>query len=59
LQASTGPVTHRPKNLPVEEYLLAQVRFKHLTKKDLERIQKEVDDTWDELGGREGKGCSE
>ncbi|MBE9522262.1 MAG: pyruvate synthase subunit beta [Proteobacteria bacterium] len=51
-------ITHHPRNLPVEEYLLAQGRFKHLTKKDLERIQKEVDDTWDELVIREGKGCS-
>ena len=55
MQASTGPVTHRPKGLPVADYLLAQGRFKHLTKRDLERIQKEVDSTWEELVGREAR----
>jgi pyruvate/2-oxoacid:ferredoxin oxidoreductase beta subunit len=42
-------ITHLPKNLPVEDYLLAQGRFKHLTQKDLEIIQKEVDTNWDKL----------
>jgi len=49
-------ITHHPKNLPVEEYLLGQGRFKHLTKKDLEGIQKEVDARWDELARRANQG---
>jgi len=48
-------ITHRPKNLPVEDYLLAQGRFKHLTQNDLETIQKEVDTNWDELKRRESQ----
>jgi pyruvate/2-oxoacid:ferredoxin oxidoreductase beta subunit len=52
-------ITHRPKGLPVADYLLAQGRFKHVTKKQLQAIQEQVDSTWDELVGREGKGCSE
>ena len=47
-------ITYHPKNLPVEDYLLAQGRFKHLTHNELEIIQKEVDTKWDELTRREG-----
>jgi len=50
-------ITHHPKNLLVEDYLLAQGRFKHLTHKELEIIQKEVDINWDELTRREGDDC--
>jgi pyruvate/2-oxoacid:ferredoxin oxidoreductase beta subunit len=50
-------INHHPKNLPVEDYLLAQGRFKHLTNKELEIIQKEVDTNWDELTRREGDDC--
>jgi pyruvate ferredoxin oxidoreductase beta subunit/2-oxoisovalerate ferredoxin oxidoreductase beta subunit len=46
-------ITHHPKGLPVEDYLLAQGRFEHLTKKDLKIIQKEVDRNWDELTRKE------
>ena len=46
-------ITHYPKNLPVENYLLAQGRFNHLTKNELEIVQKEVDSNWDELERRE------
>jgi pyruvate/2-oxoacid:ferredoxin oxidoreductase beta subunit len=42
-------ITHHPKNLPVEDYLLAQGRFKHLVQKDLDTIKEEVDRNWDEL----------
>jgi pyruvate/2-oxoacid:ferredoxin oxidoreductase beta subunit len=47
-------ITHHPKNLQVEDYLLAQGRFKHLTHRELTIIQKEVDTNWDELTRREG-----
>lgn len=46
-------ITHHPKNLPVEDYLLAQGRFKHLVQKDLDTIKEEVDRNWDELKRRE------
>jgi pyruvate ferredoxin oxidoreductase beta subunit/2-oxoisovalerate ferredoxin oxidoreductase beta subunit len=46
-------ITHHPKNLPVEDYLLAQGRFKHLVQKDLDTIKEEVDRNWDELRRRE------
>ena len=47
-------ITHYPKNLPVGDYLLCQDRFKHLTHKQIEIIQKEVDTNWNELTRREG-----
>jgi pyruvate ferredoxin oxidoreductase beta subunit len=42
-------VNYKPKRKPVKEYLLAQKRFKHLPKKEIEKIQKEVDATWASL----------
>jgi pyruvate/2-oxoacid:ferredoxin oxidoreductase beta subunit len=48
-------ISYYPKNLPVEQYLLAQGRFRHLTKEQLREIQKEVDNRWDALLEREGK----
>lgn len=48
-------ISYFPKSLPVDDYLLAQGRFKHLAKEELEIIQKEVDRTWDELT-RKAKG---
>jgi len=52
-------ITHHPKNLPVDDYLLAQGRFKHLEQKDLDIIQKEVDRNWDELMRRDSQQVSE
>jgi pyruvate/2-oxoacid:ferredoxin oxidoreductase beta subunit len=46
-------ITHQPRNLPVGDYLLAQGRFKHLAKEDLEMIQEEVDQNWAELTRRD------
>jgi len=37
---------------PVKEYIKAQGRFKHLTGKDIEEIQKMVDDNWKRLKSR-------
>lgn len=51
-------ITHHPKNLPVEDYLLAQGRFKHLVQKDLDTIKEEVDRNWDELKRRESQNHS-
>jgi pyruvate/2-oxoacid:ferredoxin oxidoreductase beta subunit len=45
-------ITHQTKGLPVDTYLLAQGRFAHLTRGDLEAIQREVDRNWDNLNRR-------
>ncbi|MCX8147418.1 MAG: pyruvate synthase subunit PorB [Candidatus Woesearchaeota archaeon] len=43
-------ISNRPsKELPVEEFLLKQERFKHLTEKEIEEIQRFVDDQWEKL----------
>lgn len=42
---------------PVEEYLQMQGRFKHLSKEEVQRIQKYVDDRYNFLLGIEGKKC--
>ena len=51
-------ITYRPKNVvPVEEYLAAQGRFKHLFKDEYKYLIKEwqerVDAKWDYLQRRE------
>jgi len=51
-------ITYRPKNIiPVEEYLAAQPRFKHLFKPENRHIikewQKNVDKVWEDLQRRE------
>jgi pyruvate/2-oxoacid:ferredoxin oxidoreductase beta subunit len=38
--------------VPVKDYLKLQGRFSHLTEKDVEEIQKRVDDTWERLQRR-------
>ncbi len=35
--------------VPVKEYLKAQGRFSHLTEKDIEITQANVDDAWERL----------
>jgi pyruvate/2-oxoacid:ferredoxin oxidoreductase beta subunit len=47
-------LTHQPQGLPVEDYLKSQGRFKHLTKKDVKAVQKEVEQNWEDLGRRLG-----
>ena len=54
-------VTYKPKNkLPVEEYLKAQGRFKHLFKPEFKHVvdqwQKDVDAYWEYLLKREAAG---
>ena len=47
-------ITRRVKERkPVEEYLKTQGRFKHLTPEDIEKIQKHVDGSWEEIEERE------
>lgn len=43
-------ITHRPKELiPVKEYIKGQGRFRHLTDKEIDLIQKRVLEEWDKL----------
>jgi pyruvate ferredoxin oxidoreductase beta subunit len=51
-------LNYEPKFIPVEEYLKLQGRFKHLTKEEIEMIQKEIIYDWNALKVMEriGKG---
>jgi len=42
-------ISHEPRRLPVQEYLLKQGRFKHLKKTEIKLIQKDADDEWNKL----------
>ncbi len=42
-------INHEPRRLPVEEYLLKQGRFQHITEKEIKSIQREVDEEWEKL----------
>jgi hypothetical protein len=42
-------LNYEPKFTPVEEYLKLQGRFKHLTKEEIEKIQKEIIIDWNAL----------
>lgn len=42
-------INHKPRRLPVHEYLLKQGRFKHLTEEQIRDIQAEVDEEWERL----------
>jgi pyruvate/2-oxoacid:ferredoxin oxidoreductase beta subunit len=46
-------LTMQPKNIPVNDYLKAQGRFKHLTDEEITIIQKRVDYEWKILLNRE------
>lgn len=48
-------VTRPPKAIPVKEYLAPQERFSHLNEDEIEEIQKDVDDRWEDLLRREDK----
>jgi pyruvate/2-oxoacid:ferredoxin oxidoreductase beta subunit len=45
-------INHPPRGLPVQDYLLKQGRFKHLTEEQIHQIQKEVDEEWTRLKAR-------
>lgn len=42
-------IQEEPRVVPVKEYLKLQGRFSHLTEKDIETTQRNVDDTWERL----------
>jgi pyruvate/2-oxoacid:ferredoxin oxidoreductase beta subunit len=45
-------LTVEPKGKPVAEYLRLQGRFGHLGEKEIEAIQKNVDEEWEFLKGK-------
>jgi pyruvate/2-oxoacid:ferredoxin oxidoreductase beta subunit len=49
-------ITHEPQGLPVEEYLKIQGRYRQLNKEQIRQMQKEVDESWEQLTGKR-KGC--
>ena len=50
-------LTYQPKGLPVSEYVKIQGRYRHFTPDDVARLQREVDDDWEELMALT-RGCS-
>jgi len=49
-------ITHQPKGLPVSEYVKIQGRYRHFTADDTARLQREVDEDWEQLVSQT-KGC--
>ena len=49
-------ITHQPKGIPVAEYVKSQGRYRHFTADDISRLQREVDEDWEQLVGQT-KGC--
>ena len=45
-------LNHESRGLPVQEYLLKQGRFKHLTEEQIRQIQSDVDEEWARLKQR-------
>ncbi len=45
-------LSYEPSGIPVHDYLRTQGRFKHLKEKDIELIQKNVDEEWERLISR-------
>jgi pyruvate ferredoxin oxidoreductase beta subunit/2-oxoisovalerate ferredoxin oxidoreductase beta subunit len=42
-------INHEPRQLPVQEYLSKQGRFRHLKEAEIKHVQKDVDDEWKKL----------
>lgn len=58
IDGSEYRITHQPQGLPVSEYLKIQGRFRHFTKDDTDRLQREVDEDWERLLAQAAmKGC--
>jgi pyruvate/2-oxoacid:ferredoxin oxidoreductase beta subunit len=48
----TYTINHEPRPLPVQDYLMKQGRFKHLTEEQIRHIQSDVDEEWARLQQR-------
>ena len=42
-------INHKPRRLPVQQYLLKQGRFRHLKEEQIRQIQLDVDEEWEKL----------
>ena len=42
-------INHKPRRLPVQQYLLKQGRFRHLKEEQIRQIQMDVDEEWEKL----------
>src|SRR5512136_1118910 len=51
-------INHKPRRLPVQEYLLKQGRYRHLKEEQVKQIQRDVDDEWEKLSQRAGQSPS-
>lgn len=49
-------ITHQPQGLPVKEYTKIQGRYRHLTEEDIEGLQRQTDEAWEQLVAKT-KGC--
>ena len=45
-------ITHQPKGIPVADYVKAQGRYRSFTSEDIARLQREVDEDWEQLVGQ-------
>jgi hypothetical protein len=50
-------MTHEPQKLSVKEYVSIQGRYRNINEEGIARIQKEVDEEWNNLLART-RGCS-
>ncbi len=51
-------LTHEPSGIPVCDYLKTQGRFRHLKEKNIEAMQKNVDEEWERLMAKVNHGKS-
>src|SRR5512136_2676763 len=51
-------INHKPRCLPVQDYLSKQGRYRHLKKEQIRQIQRDVDDEWEKLSQRAGQSPS-
>ncbi len=49
-------ITHQPKGVPVSEYVKMQGRYRHFKEEDIDQLQREVDEDWEQLVAQT-KGC--
>ncbi len=49
-------ITHQPKGIPVADYVKLQGRYRHFKADDIARLQREVDEDWEQLVAQT-KGC--
>ena len=45
-------ITHESQGLPIEEYLKIQGRYRQLNEEQIRQMQKEVDESWEQLKGK-------